>query len=420
MNRRPNDSINQPSLKDLESFRFDPKKVLQEPDPILSLKEVPICTPGNISNIQGPPKSAKSAVMGAAIAALIRALTGKPQDKEQTLEFSSALPKNSRDGHRVVVHFDTEQSPYHHQRLCHGILSRAGIDDVAEQQSMPFRSYGLLPVGHQQRRQLIEIALNAIEKEQLKVAAVFLDGVADIIADPNNAEESFDAVDWLHELAGHFDCAVITILHENTKANSQARGHLGSQIIRKSETNLRVMRGSSGSDRDETGSKKNSAAFNEFVSTLWIEHARGASLTKTDGVKISWDPKSKRHQIHHPACKSPPGKGKQADSSKPSRTSSSPPDEQSIKDWLEQKALTSPKPHGELIPLIRNKLSCGPGTAKSRIAKWIQLGWLHKMSGTRSARYAIGPVPIEAGSSDTAHQAHQRNEKPDQSNIGAP
>jgi hypothetical protein len=64
----------------------------EPPEPILKLGDHVICTPGNITNIQGPPKAAKSAVVGAIIAATLNDLC-KPGD---TLGFTAEPPAGMR------------------------------------------------------------------------------------------------------------------------------------------------------------------------------------------------------------------------------------------------------------------------------------------------------------------------------------
>jgi hypothetical protein len=393
----------QSTLGELTEYKFDPKRPVPVPTPILSLKGVPLCTPGNISNIQGPAKSAKSAVMGAALAAMLRAITGKPMDENETLNFSSALPKNDETTRNIILHFDTEQSFYHHHRLCMDVLGRADIQED-EYATLPFRSYALLPMGYQDRKRMIEEALRHALDEQFRIACIFIDGVADIISDPNNADESFAIVDWLHSLAANpertletssgrstksserkFECMIVTILHENPGDRGKARGHLGSQIIRKSETNLRVrkggLRGKDGKERDE------------HVSLIWVEQARGAHIPEKDGVKISWSKQHKRHLLHDPA-RQPENHEMEGKPPEAPRSANLTLREERTKTWLAT-ILTRPLAHKELVRKVGTREKRKERTAKKRIKTWTKLGWIHKQPDAARAPYAFGPMPAD-------------------------
>ena len=73
----------------------------------------------------------------------------------------------------------------------------------------------------------------------MRRSAVFLDGVRDIVKDFNSVEESTITVGMLMKLSTEYDCHICSILHEN-KGNGQLRGHLGTEVINKSETVLSV------------------------------------------------------------------------------------------------------------------------------------------------------------------------------------
>ncbi len=73
--------------------------------------------------------------------------------------------------------------------------------------------------------------------------AVIVDGVADLVLDVNDAKECNALVAKLHALAIKYDCPdrIICVIHENPNADTgKMRGHLGSQLERKAESNLRL------------------------------------------------------------------------------------------------------------------------------------------------------------------------------------
>ena len=76
--------------------------------------------------------------------------------------------------------------------------------------------------------------------EQLRPELVFLDGVRDLVFDINDSREATENVGMLMRLSSELDCHICSILHEN-KGNGQLRGHLGTEIINKSETVMSVI-----------------------------------------------------------------------------------------------------------------------------------------------------------------------------------
>jgi hypothetical protein len=365
-------SNNAPTLQDLERFRFNPSKEIKKPESILSLNGVSLCTPGNISNIQGQAKSAKSSVMGAAVAAILRALTDKkPDEFLETLGFTSELAANTPKNQKVILHFDTEQSSYHHHKLAMDILKRADIDKK-EASNIPFYSYSLVCIDLMHRQSLIEKKIEELEEKGNRLACLMLDGVADLVSDPNNADESFAVVAWLHGLAESKKCAVITILHENPGDAGKARGHLGSQIQRKSETNLRVAK---------AGDKP------DAISYITIERARGANLPGDHKIPISWCKKSERHLLHDRKKSEAKTNAAPSESNSDSKLTKS---DRELKAWLEQK-LKTPVSHKVLKDLVKEKIRCAPRTAITKINDWTKRGWIHKLNpDNKQSPYTAG------------------------------
>ena len=67
--------------------------------------------------------------------------------------------------------------------------------------------------------------------------SLFIDGVADLVFDVNDLAEACGLVAELHQLATETGCVIVTALHHNP-GGEKTRGHLGSQIERKSESVL--------------------------------------------------------------------------------------------------------------------------------------------------------------------------------------
>jgi len=68
---------------------------------------------------------------------------------------------------------------------------------------------------------------------------VVLDGVADLISDPNNSEQSTAIITDLMAITKEYNCHILTVIHTNI-GSEKARGHLGSEALRKCETAIFV------------------------------------------------------------------------------------------------------------------------------------------------------------------------------------
>lgn len=253
-------------LANLDALEFNYIQQPRRPRPTLTLGEAIICTPGNLSNIQAPAKAGKSAVVGAILASTMV----EKNNRQDTLGFVSENHK----GH-AVLHFDTEQSTYDHDSLIRLAIDRA------ESQYPPdwFHSYCLTGLSIDDRLGYIAAALHKADYKHRGIFMVIIDGVADLCWDPNDSRESFNLVHKLHKAAIHYECSIITVLHENPGSdNGKMRGHLGSQLERKAETPLRL--------------HKDAASG---ITTIWADRARHCHVPKSHGTCFEWSDRAQMH-----------------------------------------------------------------------------------------------------------------------------
>lgn len=366
----------------LEKHLFKLGNAPGKPVTLLSFMGHPICTVGNISNIQGPAKSAKSAVLGAMMAATVKALAGIPtnEDAEQgaLLGFTCDLEPDPKES--VILHFDTEQSAYDHHHHVKKALERMGAT-LQGASKLPLLSYSLLEFSADERKQAIRLIIESLRERKIKFPCIFLDGVADIVSDPNNFEESAKLVDWFHRLAGENQCTVITVLHENPSAtdsgSGKTRGHLGSQIERKSETNLRVAK--------DRAKNKQGVLENMETSTIWADRARHCYIPRNYGIQICYNQEAKRHEIvtrkNEPKGKTTRGASAQRPLAVPEivqATPSSMPTEE-LTDFLENAFADQPSlKRKDLKKRIIDAFHCSDGTANNRLSEWLQNGSILK------------------------------------------
>lgn len=246
----------------LAAREFSAKKLLPEPSAAFMLGEAVIATPGNILAVQAKAKAGKSGVIGAFIATAMNA-TG------DTLGIIAV-----NESQHALFHFDTEQSPYDHQQGMMRALRRAGLEDTPNW----VHSYCLTDLPLEQRKAAIRWSLNRAKAQGQPILAVIIDGLADLCQDANDPEESNALVDEMHRLAIEYNTVFICVLHENPGSEiGKTRGHLGSQLERKAETNLRL-------EKDAEG-----------VTVVFCERGRHCHIPKENGVRFRWSDEAKMH-----------------------------------------------------------------------------------------------------------------------------
>lgn len=206
------------ALEVLLSAEITSAKTYDKPPVCFSIegeKEYPVFTMGNISTITGKAKAGKSFFVSMVVSALI---------KGEFEHMTGTLP----DSKRTVLFFDTEQSEYHtyllHERI--KAFTESGSN---------YRTFCLRRFDPKERTILIETAI----KNNPDVGFVVIDGVRDICYDFMDSKEAMTTVSNLMRLSQDYDIHITNILHQN-KGNDHVRGHLGSEMVNKSETVISV------------------------------------------------------------------------------------------------------------------------------------------------------------------------------------
>lgn len=198
---------------------------LRVTDEIVRSPEVLFCngsaigTLGNFSASTGKAKSKKTFNVSAILAA---ALTNG-----EVLRYIAEFP----DDKRTILYFDTEQSPYHCQRVMKRALRLAGLPVDMHPENLIFAQ--LRAITPDLRLELID---NAIANTP-DVGLVIIDGVRDLMFDINNAIESSRLIGKLMEWTDKYQIHIHTVLHLN-KSDDNVRGHVGAELNNKAETVL--------------------------------------------------------------------------------------------------------------------------------------------------------------------------------------
>jgi hypothetical protein len=171
----------------------------------------------------------------------------------------------------AVVHFDTEQSREDFWNQVARAVRRAG-----REQTPPWLlSYTLTDFPAKQKREAVWMAADHAAKEFGGLHSIIVDGFADLVCDVNDAEECNEFVAALHALAIKHNCPIVGVIHFNP-GSEKTRGHLGSQLERKAETNLRI---------DKDGE----------VSHVWSEKQRRAPILEGTGPRFQWSEELAMH-----------------------------------------------------------------------------------------------------------------------------
>tara|TARA_R110000782_G_scaffold27899_1_gene70277 strand:- start:2137 stop:3039 length:903 start_codon:yes stop_codon:yes gene_type:complete len=181
---------------------------------------IPIATMGNLSVVTAPPKTKKTFFMSLLASVYL-------SDKNS---FGADI-KGYRD-ENCLVHFDTEQGVWHAQR----VFKR--VQDMSSNKQLGcYQTYALRTINYKQRLEFIEYIL---KENKDKNGLVLIDGIADLVSDVNNIEESNLCVQKLMQLSARHNCHIMTVIHQNFGSAKLGTGHLGSFLEKKAETVIQL------------------------------------------------------------------------------------------------------------------------------------------------------------------------------------
>lgn len=196
------------SIEDLINESLVPQGVeIPKPELIFGLGDIPMFTKKSLSVLKGPAKVGKTTVTAWLTAQVIR-------------------------DNINVLWIDTEQGMYYASRTQHWVLRIAGLEKCS------FLNMYDLKIHNPVKR--IEIIESLIKRELFDM--IILDGIRDLVFDINSPEEATNITGSLMRWADAHDCHILSIIHQN-KGSDHARGHLGTELINKSETVIKVVKG---------------------------------------------------------------------------------------------------------------------------------------------------------------------------------
>lgn len=229
----------QQKLKKYEHLRIRPDDIIEEEQTCLSIVEgldieKPICSLGDFSMIIGKAKSKKTFAISIAISACIT--NSLVQDKIKAI-----LPIDKLN----VLYFDTEQSGYHFLKCVKRICKLSNLDNPENLYAITLRAFT-----PNERLLIIKEIINSVPN----VGFVVIDGIRDLVSSINDEEQSTMIASWLLKTTKDLGIHIMVVLHEN-KADTNARGHLGTELVNKAETVLSVTKDSTDKDISNVESK---------------------------------------------------------------------------------------------------------------------------------------------------------------------
>lgn len=234
---------------------------IPEPPVVFSLARTGICTAGNLTTISAQAKAGKTATVGAMIASV---LAESPGD---FLGFESAIPRG-----KALVHLDTEQTRFDHAELIRRAMRRADVKRAPAW----LRSACVTDFSLRELRESIRISLDDAAQKFGGIHSFILDGVADCVTDVNDPQEANEFVAELHALAMRYNAPFILIIHLNPSSDTKTRGHLGSQLERKAESNLKLKK-------------------SDEITTLFCDKNRRAPIPEPTAPRFAWDSEAGMH-----------------------------------------------------------------------------------------------------------------------------
>lgn len=198
------DEIKQEKL--YEDYRISSTKPRKPIEPILFIDGLTVLSRGNISIVSAPPKGRKTFFMSVIANALI---TG------------SWFGKLTSNVHKLAW-FDTEQAESDAGHVYDRVQRMTNIKD----------GFDMFFLRGKECIEMKEIINSYIHQNECEF--IIIDGIGDLAKNTNDIDEARILRDWLMNLTQEKNIHICLVLHVNYDSE-KLRGHLGSELERKSE-----------------------------------------------------------------------------------------------------------------------------------------------------------------------------------------
>ncbi|MFR9547215.1 MAG: bifunctional DNA primase/helicase, partial [Rikenellaceae bacterium] len=259
------DSMYNNTMAILNSCEVDLSAPPSESLKIISINDVSLGAQGNLLCVTGGEGTGKSNFVGSLISGCINT----DQSAIDTLGVDIAPNVQNR----AVLLYDTEQSEVQLYKNSVNILRRA------QRQEMPayFKAYSLTSMSRKVRLLSIIESMDRFHHCFGGIHLVVIDGIADLIRGANDESDSIAIVEELYRLAGIYNTCIVCVLHFIPNG-LKLRGHLGSELQRKSAAIVSI-------ERDN----------NPSISLIKALKVRDGSPLDIPIIQFGWD---KRFAMH--------------------------------------------------------------------------------------------------------------------------
>ncbi|MEY3967681.1 MAG: hypothetical protein RL137_582 [Bacteroidota bacterium] len=214
------DSMYEDTISVMKSCEIDFKNPPKAPEPLITINDVTIGTPGNILCIAGSEGSGKTNFLGGM-------LSGALKPDNTTVDTLGTFIQ-SNEGEKAILLYDTEQSEFQLFKNISYIIDRS-------QRSAPprwFKAFGLVGISRNERMNLILESMDRLYYEHGGIHMVVIDGIADLLNGVNDEESSVKLIEELFRMAAIYNTCILCVVHM-APSGMKLRGHLGSEVQRK-------------------------------------------------------------------------------------------------------------------------------------------------------------------------------------------
>ncbi len=214
------DSMYEDTISVMRSCEIDFKNPPKAPEPLITINDVTIGTPGNILCIAGSEGSGKTNFLGGM-------LSGALKPDNTTVDTLGTFIQ-SNEGEKAILLYDTEQSEFQLFKNISYIIDRS-------QRSAPprwFKAFGLVGISRNERMNLILESMDRLYYEHGGIHMVVIDGIADLLNGVNDEESSVKLIEELFRIAAIYNTCILCVVHM-APSGMKLRGHLGSEVQRK-------------------------------------------------------------------------------------------------------------------------------------------------------------------------------------------
>ena len=214
------DNLYEETLSVMKSCEIDFDNPPKAPEPVITINDVTIGTPGNLVCVAGAEGSGKTNYLGGLLSGAI-----KPED--EVIDTLGTYVKQN-EFNKAVLLYDTEQSEYQLYKNFSYIIKRATLSNPPSW----FKTFGLVGISRNERMNLILESMDRLYYEHGGIHMVVIDGIADLLNGVNDEESSVKLIEELFRMAAIYNTCIICVVHM-APSGMKLRGHLGSEVQRK-------------------------------------------------------------------------------------------------------------------------------------------------------------------------------------------